>query len=168
MPETENPNGFLNVFVTTARGSVPVPDAVVRISGKHTDDIVRFTDRDGRTERISLPAPAGANSESADMENPFYDYRVTVYKEGFYRHIVENVPVFPGIVSTQTVDLIGLSDINDGSLIPEEGIMTVPDNPQVLDRVRPTPPRGEYAPEDSFPAERESAEGPADSRKEPI
>lgn len=151
MPDMDNPNGFLTVFVTTARGSVPVPGAVVSITGKHTENTVRFTDENGRTERIQLPAPDNANSENADREDPFYDYRVTVYKDGFYRHTVENVPVFPGITSLQSVDLIGLSDVGEGSLVPEEGVMTVPDNPQVLDRVRPTPPRGELAPENTFP-----------------
>lgn len=140
MPETPRYEGQLTILVTTARGSIPIPDATVRITGTHTEEQVRFTDRDGRTDTITLPAPPPENSESASLSDPFFDYRVSVYKPGFYRHVVENVPIFPGVVSFQSVDLIGLSEAAPDLSAPKDSTTTVPDDPQVLNKM-PVPPK---------------------------
>ena len=96
-----------------------------------------ITDRSGRTERIPLPAPPAANSLSAGGISPFSLYRVTVEKEGFYRQVTENVPVFAGVGSLQPITLIGLAEYGSDRLSPSDSTSTVPRDPQVLNE----PPR---------------------------
>ena len=97
-------------------------------------DIVRFTDASGKTEKIPLPAPELQNSEAPMIRYPFYSYRVSVFKEGFYPQETENVPVFPEVTATQPVNLIGLSEYNGDALFPLGNLDTVKKNPQTLDK----------------------------------
>ncbi|MBP3437670.1 MAG: hypothetical protein J6K61_07195 [Clostridia bacterium] len=131
--ENQTPLGFLTVFVTSASTSIPIKNATVLIQREGMEDIVRFTDNSGKTEKIPLSAPLFSNSQEANIPNPFYSYRVSVYKTGFYPQLTQNVPVFPLVSATQSVNLIGLSEYNSGTVIPQENVVTVPGNPQVLD-----------------------------------
>lgn len=133
MPETNPPQGYLRVIVRTAGGNLPVPNAGVRISRAGSPDQQRITDENGMTEKIALPAPAPEESQNAERQTPFYAYQVEVRKPGFYTQFTENVPVFPGITSLQSVNLIGISEFNSGTVFPAEDLITVPENPQVLD-----------------------------------
>lgn len=133
MAEAEN-SGYLSVFVTTAGGAIPLENAMVIISGRDIEDIIRFTDKSGKTERISLPAPSLLSSEAPGLSNPFYSYTVSVYKEGFYPQRTENVPVFPTVSATQAVNLIGVSEYDSDTLYPIGSTVTVKENPQVLDK----------------------------------
>ena len=126
-------NGFLQVFVRTAGGSIPVEGARVRVEGA---TLVRelVTDRSGRTARIPLPAPAASASLTAGGRTPFALYRVTTEKEGFYRQVTENVPVFAGVGSLQPVTLVGLAEYGGITLVPKSATDTVIQDPQVLNR----------------------------------
>ena len=126
-------SGFLQVFVRTADGSLPVPAARVRIYGNGTDR-TEYTDRSGKTPWVSLPAPAAALSLSAENRAPFALYSVRVEKEGFYTQTTEKVPVFDGISSLQPVHLIGLAEYGSENLVPESSVDTVRDDPQALNR----------------------------------
>jgi hypothetical protein len=123
--------GYLQVFVRTAGGSLPVANARVLVEGGGAERRL-VTDKSGRTERIPLPAPPAANSISAGGISPFSLYRVTVDAEGFYRQVTENVPVFAGVGSLQPITLIGLSEYGSGSLTPGSSTDTVPNDPQTL------------------------------------
>ena len=125
--------GFLQVLVRTAGESLPVRDASVFIEG---ETVARrlLTDKSGRTEQIALPTPPASNSLKAGQTAPFALYRVTVEKEGFYRQVTENVPVFAEVVSLQPITLIGLAEYESGTLIPESSTGTVPGDPQALNR----------------------------------
>jgi hypothetical protein len=125
-------NGYLQVFVRTAGGSLPVEGARVRVeSATLLRELV--TDKSGRTARIPLPAPAASDSLSAGVRNPFALYRVRVEKEGFYPQLTENVPVFAGVGSLQPITLVGLAEYGSGALVPD-GTDTVPVDPQTLNR----------------------------------
>ena len=133
MPDSQD-NGYLTVFVTSAASSIPIEGALVRISGDGIEDVVRFTDKSGKTEKITLPSPPMANSEAPGQQNPFTSYRISVFKEGFYTQQTQNVPVFPSVSATQPINLIGLSEYNSDTVLPFESLLTVEENPQVLDR----------------------------------
>ena len=126
-------SGFLQVLVRTARESLPVRDAQVLIEGA-TLSRGLLTDESGRTEQIALPAPSPAGSLSAGGKDPFALYRVTVEKEGFYKQVTENVPVFAGIVSLQPITLVGRAEYGSGELFPGSSTDTVPNDPQVLNQ----------------------------------
>lgn len=126
-------NGYLQVFVRTAGGSLPVEGARVLVESA-TLSRELTTDRSGRTARIPLPAPSAAASLTAGAKTPFALYRVTTEKEGFYRQVTENVPVFAGIGSLQPVMLIGLAEYGSEDLVPKDSTDTVPSDPQGLNR----------------------------------
>ena len=44
------------------------------------------------------------------------------------------MPVFPSVSATQLINLIGLSEYNSDTVLPFESLLTVEENPQVLDR----------------------------------
>ena len=125
--------GYLQIFVRTAAGSLPVSGAAVTVTGNGESHTL-LTDRSGKTKPISLPAPSVENSLRADQKDPFFLYRVRVEKEGFYTQTTENVPVFSGISSLQPITMIGLAEYGSADLSPESSTDTVKEDPQVLNR----------------------------------
>ncbi len=118
--------GFLVVFVTTARGSLPVENARVRIyrGGEATPETLLHdlrTDVDGRTEAAALPAPAAFLSQSPGNENSYGLYSVEVSAEGFYTEFSQNVPVFSGITAVLPCDLIPESAYRPDENVPRIG-----------------------------------------------
>lgn len=124
-------HGYLQVFVRTATGSLPVEGAAVTVTGNGEARSL-LTDRSGKTEVIPLPAPDVKGSLRAEGQNPFSLYRVQVEKEGFYPQTTENVPIFAGISSLQPILLIGLAEYGSESLYPQSSTDTVKDDPQAL------------------------------------
>lgn len=125
--------GYLQIFVRTATGSLPIVGAAVTVTGNGESHTL-LTDRSGKTDRLTLPAPSAENSLRAEQKDPFSLYRVRVEKEGFYTQTTENVPVFPGIASLQPVTLIGLAEYGSAQLSPVSSTDTVKGDPQVLNR----------------------------------
>lgn len=102
-------DGGILVHVRTAKGSRPVPGATVLITQQTVDlpvlVAVLLTDACGDTEEIRVPAPPS----TADQQYPAYaQYDITVHAEGYYRENSADVPVFEGVVSVQSFDLIPL------------------------------------------------------------
>lgn len=119
--------GFLIVNARTALGALPVGGAAVHVTGTDTDLTV-LTDPSGVSERMRLPAPPLENSLTATPEGlPYATYDVSVSAEGYYKSESRAVPVFPGIVSVQSVNLIpiagfGMPEIPKSELTANEGI----------------------------------------------
>jgi hypothetical protein len=105
-------NGYIAVAVKTAGGALPVEDAVVTVKDTANNILaVYFTDKSGRTPRLKVLAPPKANSESPGGTAPaFYNYNIDTDKEGFVSVKNVNVPVYPGITSLQSVELIPISE----------------------------------------------------------
>ena len=110
--------GYLIVRVTTARGAIPLEDAVVTVSNYNSefqsgrgDIIATFTtDRSGLTEKFALPAPPRALSMSPGNGKSYKTYNIGVSKDGYYTQNYINAPVFEGITSIQNADMIPLPD----------------------------------------------------------
>ena len=107
--DTEN-IGYLVVKVSTARGAIPLGDAAVSIRGNtpETSGVLYSlkTDRDGITEKVSLPAPARALSEAPGNPTPFSTWNIDVFKDGYVPVTFQNVPVYSSIVSVQPAVLV--------------------------------------------------------------
>lgn len=101
--------GYLRVRVSTARGAIPLPDAIVNISSSDKDNsgilASAVTDADGLTPKISLPAPPRQNSQQPNTANPYSNYNIEVALPGFYSQFYTNVPVFDGIAAIQSAEL---------------------------------------------------------------
>lgn len=119
--------GYIIVKATTASGALPVERAIVTV--RDLDDriiSVSFTDGSGLTPKIKVLTPPKSNSQSPGMElPPFYAYNIDTDKEGYISVRDVDVPVYPGITSVQTVELIPLSEGNEdnknGDIIYNEG-----------------------------------------------
>ncbi len=105
-PET---GGGILVHVRTAGGARPVPGATVLITQLRGADTVlialQLTDACGDTQEVQVPAPP---SQSHQQFPPYASYDITVHAEGYYRESSTDVPVFEGVVSVQSFDLIPL------------------------------------------------------------
>lgn len=102
--------GFLVVQVTTANTAIPLANAQVTVSGKsETGSDVLFelkTGNDGKTPRVSLPAPARSSSQRPSSVPPFSTYTVSVVLPGYEQAIYNEVPIFDGVIAMQQSDLI--------------------------------------------------------------
>lgn len=115
-------NGYIVVTVKTAGGALPVENAVVTVKDSAGALLaVFFTDRDGRTPKLKVLAPPRANSESPGAASPpFFNYNIDTDKEGYVSVRNVDVPVYPGITSIQSVELIPLSE--GSSKFPNDSI----------------------------------------------
>lgn len=110
--------GYMIVRVTTARGAIPLENAIVTIhnydpefeSGRGDIIAVYTTGRSGLTERIPLPAPSRELSMSPGGGKSYGSYNLSVTKEGYYQQYYSGVPIFEGITAIQSADMIPLPD----------------------------------------------------------
>ena len=130
--------GYLIVAVSTARGAIPLENASVNIRASEEKEnalsYALLTDRDGKTEKLALPAPSVKLSQTppnAPSSLPYARYRIDVSKEGYYRQIYENVAVFDGITAIQQANLIPVPD----NRYPDGFTVTRPD---VFENTPPT------------------------------
>lgn len=102
--------GTLIVKVTTARGAVPLAGASVNVRGATAENSgVLYslrTNRDGQTEKLTLPTPPRSNSQTPNGGIPYALYTVDVAKEGYLPLTFENVPIFPSVLSIQPAVMI--------------------------------------------------------------
>ena len=97
--------GYLVVRVTTALGAIPLENASVTVRGTDPENehIVYslVTDSDGKTERIELPAPPRANSETPYYDKPYSLYGIDIFANGYIPLYLNEVPVFSSVTSIQ-------------------------------------------------------------------
>lgn len=120
--------GFLKTQVFTARRAFPVEGATVTISksfpeGRHII-AVETSDESGNTPMISLPAVSRTLSEKPGNALPYTAFDMTVEHPGFNTMYYYNIPIFDGVYSEQTADLIPIastpSDENFNRIIEKE------------------------------------------------
>lgn len=108
----ENNKSIGYMKVETYKGSLayPVSGATVIVSKKIDQDysIVtkELTNENGSTKLISLDAESKANSLEENISNPYITYRVEVSKPGYVKKVFDNVPVFEGIITIQSVPML--------------------------------------------------------------
>ncbi len=114
--------GYLIVRATTARSAVPVPNATVNIRGSSAESSHILyslkTDVNGLSGKIPLPAPLKSSAEHERSTRPYEQYNIEVFAEGYTPQNYLNVPIFDGITSYQTADLVPLpASLRNDSLI---------------------------------------------------
>ncbi|MBO5212167.1 MAG: hypothetical protein J6B60_01355 [Clostridia bacterium] len=118
--------GFLIVEVKTANGALPVENALVYIypmldeseNGRFPTDASGVlyslrTDISGKTEKVALNTKPRSLSMSPSNETPYVSYNVYIVADGFFDTYKMNVPIFQGITSIQTAEMIPLSEYAD-------------------------------------------------------
>lgn len=110
--------GYLIVKVSTARGVIPLSGATVNIRPSDQDDTSMLfsltTDRDGKTEKITLPTPPRSASQIPDSGTvPYALYNIDVFADGYVPLFFQNVPIFPAITSIQPAVMVPLPDFSE-------------------------------------------------------
>ena len=114
--------GTLTVKTESAFGAFPVPGATVSFR-RQTEDgaklfAVLITDEDGGTEPLNVPAPPVSNSLSPGGATPYTLINIEVFADGYYSVMLMGVPIYSGISSTQTVNMIPLPESVDFNKYP--------------------------------------------------
>lgn len=113
--------GRLVFQITTAGGAIPLEGAEITLQGTHPATeggggqvlAVLYSNRDGKSDPVTLPAPEKTLSleparDSASLPYALYDAEVRL--SGFYLQSYLRIPVFDGITSIQRVSLIPLPE----------------------------------------------------------
>lgn len=125
MDKNEKQNyGYLSVFVTSADGAVPIPDATVAVrlidNGVPRIIAVLLTDESGQTPELIIQTPSPSLSLDPDPDARPYslvDIETTAY--GYYSTANVSVPIFPGIRSVQNINMIALPEGEQGGQSPD-------------------------------------------------
>ncbi len=111
----EDGTGGLQINATTLSRLYPVKNALVTVFTGNPDNMTvietGITDESGKTDVFNLKTPPRADSQQAENggNTPYASYNVSVRSDGYVEQIAMNVPVFPGVVSVQGVDLLPIS-----------------------------------------------------------
>ncbi len=136
IPQNTDSVGYLVVNVTTARGAIPLADASVNIRGSEAAGSgVLFslrTNRDGRTEKVALPTPPRAESQTPGYPVPYAIYNIEVFKDGYLPLSFQNVPIFPSVVSIQPAVMVPAPE-SFSNPYPSHGASTVLPEPAETD-----------------------------------
>lgn len=117
-PQTKS--GYLIVRASTASGAIPVEGVTVIVQGRDEENSNVFlsliTDRDGLTQKITLPTVSRDESltPSANIK-PYSLYNIEVYKDGYYPQHYSGVAIFEGITAVQNARIIPLSEFEPSS-----------------------------------------------------
>lgn len=100
--------GYITVKVFTAEKAMPVQRAQVRIVDLRIAlDQTIYTDQYGNAERIKVYAPEKETSlKPQDITLPYETYNIEVVKDGYIPTTINNVQVFPGEISLQSVAMM--------------------------------------------------------------
>lgn len=99
--------GKLQVIVSTQNGTVPVSDAVVRITNIVNGELITeiTTNASGRSEVIELPAPPIELSVQESTAKPYASYNVTVSAKEFETLHIGGVQILPSSKAIQPANL---------------------------------------------------------------
>jgi hypothetical protein len=108
---TYDSTGYLQIRTFVAGEAIPISDVNIRITGIDEPnggiDYSVLTDRDGITKFIPLPAPSIEYSLSPNpQEQPYSNYNVEAFANGFYSKKLFNVAIFGSSRSTLPIELI--------------------------------------------------------------
>ncbi len=113
--------GKLVFQITTAGGAIPLEGAEITLRGSRSvsdgngGDVIAvlFSGGDGKSEVLTLPAPARSLSLEPAKDGapvPYALYNADVRLRGFYDQSYIRIPVFDGITSIQRASLIPLPE----------------------------------------------------------
>ena len=103
--------GLVIVDVSYGLGAYPVEGALVTVLSKGDEGIdivsVSLTDADGKSKPTIIETPDVSLSLSPNPKAlPYTKVTIEVEKEGFFKAQFIDAPVFSGVVSVQSVNLI--------------------------------------------------------------
>lgn len=142
-PTQNTGTGQIIFRVSTARGAIPLEGAQITVRPHLPDPgneergkviAVLYSDRDGKTQPLPLPTPPRSDSlqPSENGVLPFATYDAAVYLSNYYAPEYTRIPIFDGITSIQTVDLIPLPENGrEEGLNPSDTMFFEGENPDL-------------------------------------
>ena len=114
--------GYLAMRVRTAGDALPVKGARVTVlSAQDGGEIaVLFTDSSGNTPPLALPAPDASASLTPGGGTVSFLYHTITDAEGYYSAQNLFLPVYAGVTSIQTVQLVPFPDIGQTPPYPSD------------------------------------------------
>ena len=102
--------GYLEIFVYGGRELFPAEFAEIYIKkdGILTEHIV--TNEVGQSPRLEYDTPPKAESTSPGFNIPYTSLDITISKEGFYTTTIQNVQIFPDVISRLNTELVPIPD----------------------------------------------------------
>lgn len=101
--------GYLKVSVTAAADGKPIQNAQITISKPLGDNYfmaqIVNTDEMGETAPIPLPTRSAELSLTPEYPVPYTVWNLTAEKPGYYKVVIYDIPVFPGVTTTQSISL---------------------------------------------------------------
>ncbi len=110
MPAT----GYIQVHAYTSRAQIPLKDVAIAITEPSGSAIaLRLTDRSGQlSQPVEITVPDLAASQRPDTGvTPYALVDIYAKAEDYEEIEVKHVQVFPGIVTSQNLELIPLSEL---------------------------------------------------------
>lgn len=108
--------GFLVVSISTANGAVPLENALVTVFTILEDGVRQvmhtvYTDKSGKTPKLSLPAPPQSHSLAAGTKDAYARYTVLAELEGYHPDECADISIFPCIVTNFPIVLMPKSQM---------------------------------------------------------
>ena len=121
--------GYIRVHAYTSDAQLPLKDVSVAITDPNGNPIaLRLTDRSGFIDPIAITVPDRSASQTPDTGIiPYTNVNIYARLENYEQIEAENVQVFAGIVTTQDLPMIPLSELPD-SWNKAEIFRTTPQN----------------------------------------
>lgn len=115
--------GYLRIRASSASGAIPVEGVSVRVTGSEESnvgvDYSFYTDRNGLTGLISLPAPGINYSLSPSApEKPYANYTVEIFKDGYYPKKLIDAAIFAERTAVLPIDLVPNAGLTSNTAIP--------------------------------------------------
>lgn len=101
--------GVLRVQTSAGNRSIPLVNVNVEVYKDFSDGRHLFykvtTNADGVADALELPAPPRENSVLGNGSSPYASYVVKASRGGLVSETVENVPIFSGVKSIQSINM---------------------------------------------------------------
>ena len=107
MDNNQIDNGKLQIQVLS-NTNYPINNSTIEISLRSTPNQILETvnsDNNGFSPILDLPAPPLDYSMSPTDNQPYSEYNIKIFAQGFDEEIISGIQVFPGELSEQTVIL---------------------------------------------------------------
>ena len=114
--------GYIQVRTFASRARLPLRDVAITVTSSEGDALaMRLTDESGMIDPIAVSVPNPAAGQTPDTgELPFTAVNLLAYLARYETVRIENLQVFPDIVTSQNLELIPLAEQPDLPNLEEE------------------------------------------------
>ena len=115
--------GYLRIQASSASGAIPIEGVNIRVRGSEENnngiDYSFYTDRNGLTGLISLPAPSISYSLlPSPAEKPYANYTVEIFKEGYYPKKIIDAAIFAERTAILPIELVPNAGLSKNTNAP--------------------------------------------------